>query len=142
MRLVASHGATGSSLAPRRRRSGEGARRAAAALAATPGAVLGLAARAVLTATALITALIGVAIALRVLGANPHNAVAHAVHSAANLFAGSFTTLFLIAHHPVLALVVDWGIALLLFAIAGVALAALIAALAPSSRAAGERQGS
>jgi hypothetical protein len=115
-------------------RSRAGGRRAVAAIAATPGAVLGFVVRMIRVATALVAALICLAIGLRLVGANPHNAVAHAVHSGANLFAGSFTTLFVIAHHPKLSLAVDWGIALFVVVLAGLILAGLVAGISPAPR--------
>jgi hypothetical protein len=92
-------------------------------------AVLGLLMRLVLTVTGLISLLIGIAIALRVLGANAHNGAAHTIHSAANFFAGSFTTLFSIDHAR-LSLVVNWGIAIGVYLIAGIIVASVIASLA------------
>jgi hypothetical protein len=91
--------------------------------------VFGLLARAALAAGSLIAALIGLAIVLRLLGANSRNGVVHAIHSAANFFAGSFTTLFTI-HHARLAILVNWGIALCVFLLAGVIVAAAIGVVA------------
>ena len=54
-----------------------------------------------------------------------------AIHSAANFFAGAFTGLFAV-HQPRLAIVVNWGIAVGVFLLAGSTTAALIAKLSRS----------
>lgn len=107
--------------------AGSATRGAVNAVALAESAVIRLAVRLVMAAASLIAALIGLAIVLRLVGANPHNGVAHAIHVAANFFAGSFTTLFTIHHHARLTLLVNWGIALCAFLLAGVIVAGLIA---------------
>ena len=109
-----------------RQTAGSGTRGVVAAVAAAEGAVIRLMIRLVTAAASLIAALIGLAIVLRLLGANSHNGVAHDIHAAANLFAGSFTTLFTI-HHARLSILVNWGIALCVYLLAGIMVAAVIA---------------
>ena len=99
---------------------------ALAAVAVAESALIRLVCRLVLAAASLIAALIGLAIVLRLLGANLHNGVAHAIHTGANFFAGSFTTLFTI-HHASLSLLVNWGIALCLYLLAGMIVAGVVA---------------
>ena len=89
-------------------------------------AVIRLVIRLVMAAVSLIAALIGLAIVLRLLGANAHNGVAHDIHVAANFFAGSFTTLFTIRQAR-LSILVNWGIALCVYLLAGIIVAAVIA---------------
>jgi hypothetical protein len=109
--------------APYDRSAGSGA---LAAVAVAESALIRLVCRLVLAAASLIAALIGLAIALRLLGANVHNGVAHAIHTAANFFAGSFTTLFTI-HHASLSLLINWGIALCVYLLAGMVVAGVVA---------------
>lgn len=109
-----------------RETAGSGTRAAVAAVAAAESAVIRLVIRLVMAAASLIAALIGLAIVLRLLGANSHNGVAHDIHVAANFFAGSFTTLFTI-HHARLSILVNWGVALCVYLLAGMIVAAVIA---------------
>ncbi|MGD0197115.1 MAG: hypothetical protein ABSC56_04300 [Solirubrobacteraceae bacterium] len=127
--------------AQRRRfaRRREHADTALAAVAAAEEATFGVLVRLVVLGAGLIAALIALAIALRLLDANAHNGIVHAIHVAANFFAGSFTTLFRI-HGPRLSLLVNWGIALCAYLVAGALVAAVIRRIAnvvtPRSRAA------
>lgn len=110
----------------RARHEGSATGGALAAVAVAESALVGLVCRLVRVAASLIAALIGLAIVLRLLGANSQNGVAHAIHTAANFFAGSFTTLFTI-HHASLSLLINWGIALCVYLLAGMIVAGVVA---------------
>ena len=74
-----------------------------------------------------IAALIAAAIVLVDVGANASNSIVEAVHEGANLFAGSFTGLFSFPGHYKRTITVDWGIAAIVFLLAGALIAGLIA---------------
>jgi hypothetical protein len=128
--LSAGHGRTnsGERSRPARPSVRNASRNAVATFATAESAFFRLLTQAVLAAASLISALIGLAIVLRLLGANSRNGIVHAIHTAANFFAGSFTTLFTI-HHARLEILVNWGIALCVFLLAGLLLAAAIGAI-------------
>jgi len=135
-RPLHAHAGDSTTAAPRRRRSvgrsaRDATRGAVAAGIVAERALLGLVIRLVVTAASLIAALIGLAIVLRLIGANSHNGIVHAIHTAANVFAGSFTTLFTI-HHARLSILVNWGIALCVYLLAGMIVASVIAWIARS----------
>lgn len=83
-------------------------------------------ARLVMTVAVLIAILIALAIVLRDVGANGSNAVVKGIHEAANVFAGGFTGLVSFSGHPKRAITVDWGIALVVYLVAGAILATAI----------------
>jgi hypothetical protein len=84
-------------------------------------------ARLVMTVATLIALLIGLAIVLRDVGANPHNTIWEGIHEGANFFAGAFTGLIKFNGHPKRAITVDWGIALLVYLIVGAVISRFIA---------------
>jgi hypothetical protein len=96
----------------------------------TAGAAAGsgvlLVARVVRLAAVLVMLLIALAVALRLIGANPSNSIAHDIHTAAGTIVGPFRGLF-VMRHAKLEMTVNWGLAALVYLIAGSALAALIA---------------
>jgi hypothetical protein len=124
---------------PGRRRAGEaqarpgiGARTrdagaAAVGAAGAAGAGVMLIARLVMTVATLIALLIGLAILLRDVDANARNSIVKGIHEGANFFAGAFTGLITFNGHPKRAITVDWGIALLVYLIAGAFISRLIA---------------
>jgi len=79
--------------------------------------------------TTLIVLLVGLAIVLRDVEANPHNTIVRGVHDGANFFAGSFSGLITFTHHPKREITVDWGIALIVYLLIGSMLARAIARL-------------
>jgi hypothetical protein len=99
---------------------------AAAALGAAGAGVL-LIARLVMAVTALIVLLITLAIVLRDVDANAHNTIVKGIHEGANYFAGAFTGLITFNGHPKRAISVDWGIAAIVYLIAGALIARTIA---------------
>ncbi len=98
---------------------------AAVGVRATAGVFL-VAARLVRAAASAIFLLIVVAIVLFDLKANPSNSIVKAIHDGANFFASPFTDLFSI-HGLRKSLTVNWGVAAVVYAIAGAAIAAIIA---------------
>ncbi len=99
------------------------------AAGATAGAigsgVLALA-RLVMLAATLIFLLIVLAIVLRDVDANASNSIVKGIHEGANFFAGAFTGLITFAGHPKRAITVNWGIAAIVFLVAGALLARII----------------
>jgi hypothetical protein len=102
------------------------------------GSVLVLIARIVRILASLIAALIVAAIVLRVLGANPGNAIVSGIHDAARAFVGPFKNIFTIKDAK-LAIVVNWGIAAIVYLLVGSIIARLIARIAPRGLPPGER---
>ena len=74
--------------------------------------------------------LIVAAILLRVLGANPHNAIVSDVHDAGRALVGPFDGLFSIKQAK-LAMAVNWGLAAIVYLIVGGFIARLITRAAP-----------
>ncbi len=109
-------------------------RAVAGATAAGVGAGFHFLARLLLAVGVLIALLIGLAILLRDVGANPSNSVVSAIHDAANFFAGSFTGLVSEAGHPKRAITLNWGIAAGVYVIVAAVLAALIARVGRSAQ--------
>lgn len=101
-------------------------RDAGAAAVGTVGSGVVMLARLVMTLAALIALLIGLAIVLVDVSANAGNSIVKSIHEGANFFAGSFTGLIRFTGHPKRAITVDWGIALLVYAIAGAVVARVI----------------
>jgi hypothetical protein len=102
-------------------------RDAGAAAVGAAGAGVMLIARLVMTAVTLIALLIGLAILLRDVDANARNSIVKGIHEGANFFAGAFTGLITFNGHPKRAITVDWGIALLVYLIAGAVISSRIA---------------
>jgi hypothetical protein len=117
--------------APRRRRFWR-AREAGAAAAATVGWGVLVIARLVMTVASLIALLIVLAIVLRDVDANAGNTIVKGIHDGANFFAGAFTGLITFNGHPKRELTVDWGIAALVYLVAGAVIARWIARIGRS----------
>jgi len=109
------------------RRRGRRAREAGAATVGALGSGVVMLARMVMTLAVLIALLIGLAIVLRDVDANPNNTIVKGIHEGANFFAGAFTGLIQFTGHPKRAITVDWGIALIVYLIAGAFLASVVA---------------
>jgi hypothetical protein len=90
-------------------------------------------ARLVRTLAGLIALLIAVAIILFLLGANPANAIVRDIHDAAAWFVGPFKNLFSI-HDAKLAMLVNWGLAAVLYVVVGGFIASLLARMTPRGR--------
>jgi uncharacterized membrane protein (UPF0136 family) len=86
-----------------------------------------LIARLVMTAATLIALLILLAILLRDVDANARNSIVKGIHEGANFFAGAFTDLITFRGHPKRAITVNWGIALVVYLIAGGFISSMIA---------------
>jgi hypothetical protein len=112
---------------PRRRGLAWRTRDLGAAAVGRLGSGVVLLARLVMTVAVLIALLIGLAIVLRDVDANPRNTIVKGIHEGANFFAGSFTGLIAFKGHPKRAITVDWGIALIAYLIVGAAIAGFIA---------------
>jgi hypothetical protein len=104
-------------------------RDAGAAAVGTVGSGVVMLARLVMTLAVLIALLIGLAIVLVDVSANAGNSIVKSIHEGANFFAGSFTGLIRFTGHPKRAITVDWGIALLVYAIAGAVVARVISSM-------------
>jgi hypothetical protein len=109
------------------RRRGQRAREAGAATVGALGSGVVMLARVVMTLAVLIALLIGLAIVLRDVDANPNNTIVEGIHEGANFFAGAFTGLIQFTGHPKRAITVDWGIALIVYLIVGAFLASVVA---------------
>jgi hypothetical protein len=90
-------------------------------------------ARLVRTLAGLIALLIAVAIILFLVGANPANAIVRDIHDAAAWFVGPFKSLFSI-HDAKLAMLVNWGLAAVLYVVVGGFIASLLARMTPRRR--------
>ena len=90
-------------------------------------------ARLVRSIAGLIALLIVVAIVLFLVGANPANAVVRDIHDAAAWFVGPFKNLFSI-HNAKLAMVINWGLAALVYVIVGGLIASLLARMTARRR--------
>jgi hypothetical protein len=110
-----------------RRRRGTRAGSAAGATAGAIGSGVLTLARLVMLAATLIALLIALAIVLRDVDANGANSIVKGVHEGANFFAGAFTGLISFGGHPKRAITVNWGIALIVYLLAGALIARLIA---------------
>src|SRR5277367_5402342 len=99
---------------------------------AVAAAVGGVSAGAVMVALVLITATVMVALVLALailladVNANTGNAIVKGIHESANFLAGSFTDLIRFGGHPKRAISVNWGIAALVYLLAGVLVARVI----------------
>jgi hypothetical protein len=82
-------------------------------------------ARLIRLVTGIVVTLIVAAIVLRLLAANPHNVIVSDVHDAGRWLVGPFANVFSI-HGAKAALAVNWGLAAVVYLIAGNLLARLI----------------
>jgi hypothetical protein len=119
------------------RRRGRGRAAAAGAAGAVGSGVL-LIARAIRLVATIVALIIGAGILLVVLKANLHNGIVSAVHDAAKALAGPFDGMFTPKDHRV-AIAVNWGVALVVYLIAGSLLAGLVARFGGAARARGRR---
>ncbi len=100
------------------------------------GSLLLALSRLVRLVTGLVVAVIVVAIVLRLLSANPGNAIVRDIHDAGSTLVGPFRNIFSL-HDPKAALGVNWGVAAVVYLIVGSFIARLIVRMAhPSYRAA------
>jgi hypothetical protein len=115
--------------APTGRRGVRGRTRdAGAATVGALGTAVLTVARLVMAIAVLIAVLIGLAIVLVLLDANTSNTIVKGIHEGANFFAGSFTGLITFSGtHPKREIVVNWGIALVVYLVVGALLSRLIA---------------
>ncbi len=90
-------------------------------------------ARIVRLAAAVVFLLIALAILLRLLNANASNSVVHAIHDAAGTIVGPFKNMFSFSA-PKTAITVNWGIAAIVYLIAGLIVARVIATAGRSNR--------
>jgi len=112
----------------RRRRGFRGRTRdAGAATAGALGSAVVAVARLVMTIAVLIALLIGLAIVLVLVDANTSNTIVKGIHEGANFFAGAFTGLITFPGHPKREILVDWGIAMLVYLFVGAVLSRIIA---------------
>ena len=93
---------------------------------------LGLA-RIVRALAGLVALVIVVAIVLFVVGANSGNTIVHDIHQAGAWLVGPFKNLFSI-HKPKLAMIVNWGLAALVYLIVGHFIASLLARMTTPRR--------
>ena len=84
-------------------------------------------ARLVRAVAAVVVLVIVVGGVLFLLSANPSNAIVRDIHDAANWLVGPFRNLFSIGGHPKVTLVVNWGIAAIVYLVLGGLIAGLIA---------------
>ena len=108
-------------------------------------AVGGVGAGAVMLALVLITATVMVALVLALaillvdVNANSANAIVKGIHESANFFAGSFTGLIRYTGHPKRAISVNWGIAAVVYLVAGALVARAIFGVGRGGRRFGQR---
>jgi hypothetical protein len=114
-------------VATRRRGIGGRTRDAGAATAGAFGTVVLTLARLVMAVAALIALLIALAIVLVLIDANTSNTIVKGIHEGANFFAGAFTGLITFTGHPKREILVDWGIAAIVYLLVGAVLSRLIA---------------
>jgi hypothetical protein len=95
-------------------------------------------ARAIRTITTVVVAVIVVGIVLWVLSANEHNALVGDVHRAARWLVGPFQNVFSVKGAK-LDLGINWGVAALIYAVAGGFLASLVARVSIGRRRVGRR---
>jgi hypothetical protein len=84
-------------------------------------------ARAVRLVVGIVVLVIVVGGILFLVSANPSNTVVHDIHDAASTLVGPFRNLFSINGHPKETLVVNWGLAAIVYLIVGGLIAGLIA---------------
>ena len=78
-----------------------------------------------ITATVMVALVLALAILLADVNANAANAIVKGIHESANFLAGSFSGLIHIPGHPKRAISVNWGVAAVVYLLAG-ALAARV----------------
>jgi hypothetical protein len=83
-------------------------------------------ARAIRTVVGIVVAIIVLAVILRLLGANPSNAIVSAIHDASAWLVGPFANVFSVKG-PKLHMALNWGLAALVYAIVGGLLARFVA---------------
>jgi hypothetical protein len=99
---------------------------------AAAAAIGGVSAGAVMLALVLITTAVMIALVLALailladVNANTGDAIVKGIHESANFFAGSFSDMVRIGGHPKRAISVNWGIAALVYLLAGALAARLI----------------
>jgi hypothetical protein len=103
------------------------------------GAGFRILARVIMAVGVLIALLIGLAILLRDVGANPHNDIVNGLHDAANFFAGSFTGLVNESGHAKRAISINWGIAAVVYLLVGALLASAMNRIGRSATSYGGR---
>jgi uncharacterized protein YggT (Ycf19 family) len=86
-------------------------------------------ARLVMVAAALVFAVIATAILLRVLDANPTNTIVKDIHDVARALVGPFHDVFKIKR-PKASIAVNWGLAALIYLVAGAVVARILRAAA------------
>ena len=86
-------------------------------------------ARLIRLAVIVLALIIGLAILFKTLGANPDNTIVSAVHDAGKALAGPFDSMFKL-HGAKVALVVNWGIALVVYLAVGFAIGRFVGRLA------------
>jgi len=86
-------------------------------------------ARLIRVAVIVLALIIGLAILFKTLGANPDNTIVSGVHDAGRALAGPFDSMFKL-HGAKVALAVNWGIALVVYLVAGFAIARVVGRLA------------
>jgi hypothetical protein len=89
------------------------------------GALLTAVARVLHAIVALVVLLIVVAIVLRLAAANGHNTIVRDIHDAARALVGPFQNTFLI-RNPRDSITVNWGLAAVVYLLAGWSIAALV----------------
>jgi hypothetical protein len=90
-------------------------------------------ARLIRTIAGVVAALIVAAILLRVLGANPQNAIVTDIHDAGQALVGPFKGLFSVGGAKV-TMAVNWGIAAIVYPLAGHLVSRMIANMVPRGR--------
>jgi hypothetical protein len=93
------------------------------------GSGLLLVARLVMLVAVVIAAIIGLAILLRVLGANPSNSIVDGIHDVAKTLVGSFKDVFEIKRQKV-SIAVNWGLAAVVYLAVGAIISGLLRRLA------------
>jgi hypothetical protein len=106
-------------------------RASGAGLAATPIATV---ARLVWLAAVAVALVIGAAILLRLLTANPSNSIVSGIHDAGRALVGPFRAMFVLKRHSEATLALNWGIAAIVYLLAGGLIAQMIARVASSAR--------
>jgi hypothetical protein len=96
-------------------------------------------ARLIRTVAAVVAVVIVAAIILRLVGANPHNAIVSDIHDAGNWLVGPFHSVFSVSDAK-LEMGLNWGLAALVYLFVGGLVASLLARGASSSRFSRTRQ--
>ncbi|HEX5852401.1 MAG TPA: hypothetical protein VFY36_04860 [Solirubrobacteraceae bacterium] len=107
---------------------------AGASVVGAAGSGVLMIARLVRMLVGLIVLLIVLAIVLRDVDANARNTIVKGIHEGANFFAGAFTGLIEFNGHPKRAITINWGIAAIVYLIAGAVVAGFIARIGRGGR--------